>query len=247
MRRRSLIFGFILLSVAPSLVLADTTSVTLRADALEKGYTVVHSTGTVWLGVQKRSIRQTKEVRVKIARVNHPERFPSLDEPLSDLYRYSLHSNKPFKLKKTLRVRMAYQGINAETPKVLKYWDASTQRWRRLKTLHDNPSSLVIGGQLRRKQAIIAVFPKAKSVDDSAGVVQGLASWYDWTGAACNDFPLGSVIRVTNVSTGATVDSTVVSTGPFIPGRIVDLPREQFSAIADLSAGVVEVTVQRLQ
>ncbi|EKD76410.1 MAG: Rare lipoprotein A [uncultured bacterium] len=97
--------------------------------------------------------------------------------------------------------------------------------------------------QLKRRQAIVAVFVKPVS----STVVQGTASWYDWTGAACNAFPIGSIIRVTNVATGASVESEVVSTGPFIPGRVVDLPREQFSQIADLSAGLAEVTVERIQ
>lgn len=195
------------------------------------------------VGVQKYAIRNTKTVRLKIKPVEQAEHFASTTAPLSDIYRYNITSRNKFFVKKPLQVRMAYPQTDMATPKVLKYWDSAQQRWRRIKSSSDDPSTFTVSGTLRHKHAIVAVFPKQQQKE----IVRGLASWYDWNGAASNDFPIGSIIRVTNVATGVFVNSTVVSAGPFVPGRIVDLPREQFEQIADLGAGVVEVTVQRVQ
>ena len=41
--------------------------------------------------------------------------------------------------------------------------------------------------------------------------------------AAHRTYPLGSIVRVTNVKTGATALVRITDRGPFIPGRILDL------------------------
>jgi rare lipoprotein A (peptidoglycan hydrolase) len=194
--------------------------------------------------VPKQAVAGTQRVKVKIEPVAQPQHY-MLDtvQPLTDIYRFTVVSGKRFQLRKKIRLKMAYPMANADQDKVIKYWDSQHDRWRRVKTSADQPTALAISTRLQKKQAIVAVFPKPIASE----VVQGVASWYDWTGAACNAFPLGSIIRVTNVATGASVDSEVVSTGPFISGRVVDLPRDQFSQIADLSAGLAEVTVERIQ
>jgi hypothetical protein len=71
---------------------------------------------------------------------------------------------------------------------------------------------------------------------------EGLASWYgyDHIGrktadggwfdpealtAAHRSLPFGTIVRVTRLSTGRTVEVTINDRGPYIEGRIVDLPR----------------------
>ncbi|HBY73127.1 MAG TPA: hypothetical protein DEG44_00345 [Candidatus Kerfeldbacteria bacterium] len=195
------------------------------------------------MGVPAKSIKQVHKVRVKLDKVKHPENYYGDEQPISDLYRYSMHQPKPFRLNKALWLGLSYPSTYAERDTVIKYYDPSKDKWRPLRRQRNNSNSYIQSGQLRKKQGIIAVFEKPLSGD----IVQGIASWYDWTGAACNSFPMGSRIRVTNVASGATVDSTIVSTGPFIPGRVVDLPREEFAQIADVSSGIVEVTVQLVE
>lgn len=222
----------------------DGLSVTavLRRDALAAGYTVVNPAGTAAVGVPANAVTQVAKVRVQLSQVVHPEDYYGDEQPVSDLYRFSLHNQKSFQLKKKLSLRLSYPSTYAGRDLVIKYYDSVADRWRKLAALANNEETYTVTGRLKKKQGIIAVFEKP-SADD---IVQGMASWYDWTGAACNAFPLGSVIRVTNVATGAAVDATVVSTGPFIPGRVVDLTRDDFAQIADLSTGVVEVTVQQI-
>ncbi|MBI4407679.1 MAG: hypothetical protein HY565_04245 [Candidatus Kerfeldbacteria bacterium] len=222
----------------------DGLSVTtvLHRDALSSGYTVVNPAGTAALGIPGNAVKQTAKVRVKLSKVAHPEDYYGDEQPISDLYRFSLHNQSTFKLKKKLWLRLSYPSAYADRDKVIKYYDSATDRWRKLTAFNDNTTTYNVTGHLKKKHGIIAAFEKPSDEN----IVQGMASWYDWTGAACNAFPLGSQIRVTNVATGAYVDTTVVSTGPFIPGRVVDLTRADFAAIADISAGVVEVTVQQL-
>jgi len=99
----------------------------------------------------------------------------------------------------------------------------------------------------------------------------GDASWYDYTFrgdaaygtpcfrdrercwtedrpvAASRDYPRGTRLTVTNLTTGAEVVVTVTDYGPDAavhPTRIVDLSSFAFSRIADLSEGIVYVSVE---
>lgn len=242
--RHFLLVATLFIVLVPPVWADDGLSVTavLHRDALSAGYTVVNPAGTAALGVPANAVKQTAKVRVKLSKVAHPENYYGDEQPISDLYRFSLHNQSAFKLKKKLWLRLSYPSAYAERDKVIKYYDSASNQWRKLTALNDNTTTYNVTGHLKKKHGIIAAFEQP----NTDNIVQGIASWYDWTGAACNAFPLGSQIRVTNVATGAYVDATVVSTGPFIPGRVVDLTREDFSTIADLSAGVVEVTVQQI-
>ena len=92
---------------------------------------------------------------------------------------------------------------------------------------------------------------------------EGLASWYGggdgfdgkptasgeiFDGAlltaAHRDLPLGTVVDVTNVATGATVRVRINDRGPFVRGRIIDLSRGAARAIG--VGGVSHVALYRL-
>ena len=72
----------------------------------------------------------------------------------------------------------------------------------------------------------------------------GVASWLDIAAGTCanNAAPMGAVITVTN-AIGISVTCKVVSTGPFVAGRVVDLSRTTFAALGSVSSGLVSVTV----
>jgi len=89
----------------------------------------------------------------------------------------------------------------------------------------------------------------------------GLASWYGppyhnrrgsngevYNMNAMTDahrtYPLGSIVRVTNVKTGATALVRITDRGPFIPGRILDLSLAAAKKLDVWKAGVAEVKVQ---
>ena len=50
-------------------------------------------------------------------------------------------------------------------------------------------------------------------------------------------------MTVTNLANGATVTVVINDRGPFIAGRIIDLNKQAFEAIADLNSGVIQVRI----
>jgi Lytic transglycolase len=82
------------------------------------------------------------------------------------------------------------------------------------------------------------------SVSKSGGVA-GVASWLNTIPAgtcANNGAPMGATITVTN-GAGVSITCRVVSRGPFVSGRIVDLAEPTFSRLGSVSQGLVAVTV----
>jgi hypothetical protein len=76
-----------------------------------------------------------------------------------------------------------------------------------------------------------------------AHVSTGLASWYSARAGTCASPTLafGTVVTVTDVSTGATVRCTVDDREAHNPGRVIDLAPTTFSQLARLVVGVIEV------
>jgi len=89
---------------------------------------------------------------------------------------------------------------------------------------------------------------------------EGLASWYGGTDgfegkptasgeiydsalltAAHRDLPLGTVVEVTNVETGAAVRVRINDRGPFVHGRVIDLSQAAARRIGVIGPGVAMV------
>jgi len=65
--------------------------------------------------------------------------------------------------------------------------------------------------------------------------------------AAHRTFPLGSIVRVTNVKTGSSALVRITDRGPFIAGRIVDLSLAAARKVDVWKPGVAEVRVELMQ
>ncbi len=93
---------------------------------------------------------------------------------------------------------------------------------------------------------------------------KGLASWYGppyhnrrgsngevynmhAMTAAHRTYPLGSIVRVTNVKTGSTALVRITDRGPFIPGRVLDLSLAAAQKLDVWKPGVAEVKVELMQ
>lgn len=107
------------------------------------------------------------------------------------------------------------------------------------------PEQLTLNAPLPLPFARIALF-------ESTTIDEGKASWFPdklttkaKLGAASNDYPFGTMLTVTNVDNNKTVDVKVISTGPFVPGRIIDLTYSAFSELASPRAGVLHVRVEK--
>jgi rare lipoprotein A len=98
------------------------------------------------------------------------------------------------------------------------------------------------------RHVLVSALPERRVVGRSAnptsGTQVGEASWY-YTGgngltAAHPSLPFGTVVTVTNLANGSSVQVVINDRGPF-GGRIIDLSPRAFSAIATLSQGVCQV------
>ena len=91
--------------------------------------------------------------------------------------------------------------------------------------------------------------------------MEGIASWYgeDFNGrltangevydmykftAAHKTLPLGTVVKVTNLDNGKTVEVRINDRGPYVKGRIIDLSRTAGRAIDMREAGTAQVKLE---
>ncbi len=74
----------------------------------------------------------------------------------------------------------------------------------------------------------------------------GGASWYVWGDeltAAHRTLPKGTIVTVTNLANGKSVDVRINDRGPYIAGRVIDLNKVAFAQIASVSDGVIDVHI----
>ena len=91
----------------------------------------------------------------------------------------------------------------------------------------------------------------------------GLASWYGhpYHGRAAADgeiydmetlvaahrtLPFGTMVRVTNLGNGKTVDVRIIDRGPFVDGRVIDLSHAAAEAIGSVGPGIAQVRLDIL-
>jgi hypothetical protein len=156
-----------------------------------------------------------------------------------NVFTYSISS----KLDGPVTVRMRNNRLKRTD--TLKYFHKRSGTWKKIPS-RVQPGKNRIQGQLKRKNATIALFQKKKRRPKPT-VQKGQASWYvvgdgELT-AAHKTLPMGTVVRVKNTGNGRTVDVTIADRGPFIQGRIVDLSKRAFRVLDAPSVGVLNVHV----
>lgn len=63
--------------------------------------------------------------------------------------------------------------------------------------------------------------------------------------AASNNYPLGTILRVTNVKNNKSVEVEITDRGGFSKyGRLLDLSKGAFSKIANVKQGIVSIMVE---
>lgn len=120
------------------------------------------------------------------------------------------------------------------------FFDRTSQTWRGLKSTQTIDSD-VITANAHVPYAQVALFASHEAL-------LGRASWYRSSrypsGVASNDFPMGSMLRLTNVANSKSTQVKVVSTGPFVYGRVVDVSLTAFKKIATHGEGIIVVRVE---
>ena len=78
------------------------------------------------------------------------------------------------------------------------------------------------------------------------GKQTGDATWYNRDGltAAHRTLPFGTIVRVTNLENGRTVNVRINDRGPQDPSRVIDLSDDAFRKLAPLGDGEIRVTIQ---
>jgi len=74
---------------------------------------------------------------------------------------------------------------------------------------------------------------------------RGKASWYDHEAGICahKTLPFGTVVTVTDLDRGTSVQCTVGDRGPYVEGWIIDLNPREFNQLAPQSVGVLNVRI----
>jgi hypothetical protein len=210
----------------------DVFTIQLGSDILQEGYTIFWK--EISLDIPP---LDSKEQLTAILRWNAAEQ--TLDYDLQDFpkaaSRFRGRSFFTLKLPAAPRTQLVQEVV---------FWDNAHGGWRPL------PSSYSY-----KERYVTAHTPFHFGKYKIAGRTdsyQGLASWFSDRlvsktrfAAASNDYRIGTKVVVTNVVNDKKVEVEVVSSGPYVSGRIIDLTRSAFSKLAHPGTGVIEVRVEK--
>ena len=176
----------------------------------------------------------SREVKLRVRQVNQ-NNYPQLpdEDILSNLFHYKVIDDK--KPKKNITFKIRSRKYTENPVKIKKY--TKNKGWQDLDTNY-NSDKMLAYTKHSGKKGIFGLF-------ESREFQTGGASWYNWHGAASNEYPMGTELKVTNLANGESCYTTVVSTGPFTPGLIIDLPLDKFGEIANPDTGIIQVRVEK--
>lgn len=232
----------------------DRLSLHFTDEAIRSGYTAEYQKqeGAAWgdfrVGILPNLVNE--EITLEM-RQFHSDKYPDpagmtrvSDYYLYDILRHDQANKDPLVLNKPFYLALRFNSGNLWRKRIF-FWTGTSEGWRAL------PSSIdYVNGYVR---AITHLpFSRIAVFEDHNGT-EGYASWYRSSrysfGAASNDFPLGTKLRIRNIDNGKTVDVTVQSGGPYTPfeqRRVVDLTYDGFSQIANPWEGTARVQVSAL-
>lgn len=109
-------------------------------------------------------------------------------------------------------------------------------------------SSAILSEEMTRdpRNHIVRVGTKAPTYDGGGHTQKGIASWYGADGlvAAHRTLPFGTVVKVTNLDTGKSVNVRIADRGPYVDGRVIDLSDDAFSEVAPLGSGTFNSKIE---
>lgn len=213
--------------------------ITLDEATLQKGYTVANPENqNTKVGIFPETINQKTTVVLKPAAID--AEVPEGLAVVSDCYSFEFKTEAPLEFKRPIVISMLLSQSDDHRKQVY-YYDGNKESWIPL------PSQTVSSNEVR---ALIHLsYAKIVVLKDNRFMEEGSASWYCSSrnpfGAASNDYPYDTILKVTNLANQQSVEVKIVSTGPFVQGRIIDLANRAFAAIANLYLdGVIMVRVE---
>ncbi len=247
--------SFIAFSASPVLAAKDNNSKapvvrkmaeTITGGYYENGKTVEMPKKGFQLGIPPNTITGEGKTEVVLKRKS-ANRFNMEGEKLrSRIFEYKMDAKGDAVVDGPLWLSVKLRAKKKKKHFVLKRYDKESGDWEEIDS-KKGENNKTVRATVTEDSMVVAAFRKKKEKVVVAEVVEyaGKASWYNWHGSAMNEFPYGTVVVVTNPDNGKSVETTIVSSGPFVPGRVIDLPADIFSQLAPLSQGVMKVVVHK--
>jgi hypothetical protein len=166
--------------------------------------------------------------------------YPQNYERLSDIYQYDIKSEDI--IGEDFQIVFDYEISDWKMPTVF-FWDKNLMTWQELETMAsiDNNEIYV---ETSMPYSRLAVFMKPD-------VWAGESSWYrykDCDCAASRDYPKGTELFITHLSTGKTATVVVNDYGPELwTERIIDFDSTVFEQFGSLRWGVTDVKIELVQ
>ena len=166
-------------------------------------------------------------------------------EALSPVYTYSFDNSSLYDPSRPMTIKINYAKTNNYLKQIF-VLDQISGNWMPLLT-KDTPDKKYVTAITTSTSGKLIVLSNPDIL------VNGTASWYKYKGgnfAASPDFAKGSILRVTNLANGKSVDVTINDFGPeraTHPDRVVDLDKVAFQKIAATSDGLIKIKVEPLK
>lgn len=207
-----------------------------------KGFTLASQDHDFYFGVPANSLPVRDRIRVTLKRRQHiPTKIKQHSDTalLSRIYSFDVFNQETVWPSQALWLKVHYRDVDESKTLTLAYWDDNQNAWELLASKQDKTTHTVSASATFPYALIAVIEAPASEVYES-----GAASWYDYPYAAHKTLPFGTKLKVTNTNNGESVMVEVRDRGPFIEGRIIDLPMTAFEQIASLSSGVISVTIE---
>jgi hypothetical protein len=227
------IFACALFSADSAYALTAPVRTRINRETAAKGFTLKSSDYKLKLGITPGALSSEKRIKAFIKQVDKSAYNLEGENLVSKLFAYDFHGAT---VNKALWLSLKYSKKSKLQERQIKFWDNNQQVWRELPST-DKQKKRRVNSSIHLSYAVVGVFAEEKDYQI------GYASWYDYIGAASTKYPYGSIVKVINLENGKSCEVTIKDYGPFVEGRVIDLPREAFGEIADIGQGVVQVKV----
>src|SRR3989339_1217375 len=220
----------------------------LNRENVQAGYTLSNKKNTVSVKIAQDGISSLDGIHVFLKRLSKQQAAttPTKKKRVSPIWEYGLMHKEGVSVQKPILIKLTWRQKLKGTISVVA-WDDTQKKWVSVPTVvkkKDKAAYALFKTPYARmtlihKKKTQARPPKKKKVVQ----YKRIASWYHASFSAMNIVPLGTRVRVINPANGKQIETVVGSTGPFVPGRIIDLPRSAFETLGNLSQGVMDVIV----
>jgi len=216
----------------------DDISVHLGPTEIIKGYTIEKPDGLMKLAVFPNVLETEADITVKSSD-SEGTILPEDLKLVSGYFEFDIKT-EPIKIfAKDVIVVLKYDSDNFKTKKIY-FWDKNQAKWRPLYS-QTNFQDKSVRAYTHLPYSKIAVFEDSRSEE-------GYASWYRSSkythGAAINEYPINTYLKVISLENGKSTKVKVVSHGLYAANRIIDLTSTAFKELAPTWQGLIKVHIE---